>query len=172
MKDEGLIGSLGISGGPVDMLMRYMDLGVFSAVITHNRYTLVDRSAEPLIARAAELGMAVLNGAPYGGGLLAAHPRTTDIYHYAPARPAILEAADRIGALLADRGVPIAAAALQFSLRDPRVTSTIVGAPFAEHIDGALELSRFPVPADVWDELEELTPPASEWVSWPASPDA
>jgi D-threo-aldose 1-dehydrogenase len=167
MRDEGLIAALGISGGPVDMLVRYMDLGIFSAVITHNRYTLVDRSAEPVLDRARELGMGVLNGAPYGGGLLASYPRTTGIYHYAPARPAILAAAERMGGLLAERGIPLAAAALQFSLRDPRITSTIVGAPFAEHIDATLELSSIPIADDVWAELDALTPPASEWIPWP-----
>ncbi|QLD11204.1 aldo/keto reductase [Microbacterium oleivorans] len=167
MLDEGLIGALGISGGPVEMLLQYMDLGIFSTVITHNRYTLVDRSAAPVLDRARELGMGVLNGAPYGGGLLASYPPITNIYHYAPARPAILAAAESMGALLQARGIPLAAAALQFSLREPRVTSTIVGALYAEQIDAALELSRVPIDEDVWVELDALTPPASEWIPWP-----
>lgn len=167
MHAEGLIGSLGISGGPVDMLVEYMDTGLFSAVITHNRYTLVDRSAEPVLDRAAQLGVAVLNGAPYGGGLLAAYPRITDIYHYAPARPAVLAAAERIGEYLSGRSIPMAAASLQFSLRDPRITSTIVGAQFAEHIDSALELAAIEIPDDVWTDLETMVPDRSEWIPWP-----
>lgn len=167
MQEEGLVGNLGISGGPVHMLLEYIDTGLFSAVITHNRFTLVDRSAEPVLDEASRRGMAVLNGAPYGGGLLATYPRITDIYHYAPARPAILEAADRIGAVLQRHGIPMAAAALQFSVRDPRVTSTIVGALYAEQVDAALELTRVPISDEVWQEIEELTPPPSEWIPWP-----
>jgi D-threo-aldose 1-dehydrogenase len=172
MLEEGLIGALGLSGGPIGMLLDYLDTGLFSAVITHNRYTLVDRSATPLLERAEQMGIAVLNGAPYGGGLLASYPLTTSIYHYAPARPAVLQAAERIGRHLSERGIPMAAASLQFSLRDPRITSTIVGAPFAEHVDAALELARVPIPEDVWDELEEFTPAPSEWITWPLSVDA
>ena len=40
------------------------------AVIHHNRYSLLNRSAEPLIEAAVARGMAVLNAAPYGSGML------------------------------------------------------------------------------------------------------
>ena len=41
---------LGVAGGPVDLMRRYLDTGVFDVVLTHNRYTLLDRSAEALFA--------------------------------------------------------------------------------------------------------------------------
>lgn len=156
MRAEGLVGALGVAGGPIDLLMRYVDLGIFDAVITHNRYTLVDRSAEPLLRHAHAAGVSVLNGAPYGGGILAAHPRTTDVYRYERAAPELLEAVDDMGRALSRRGIPLGAAALQFSLREPLITSTIFGAPFADHIDAALDLARFPIPADAWTEMDDI----------------
>src|SRR4051812_1214545 len=70
LRDEGRIGHIGVAGGPVDLLRRFVGLGVFEAVITHNRFTLLDRSAEPLLHDCAEAGVAVVNGAPFGGGIL------------------------------------------------------------------------------------------------------
>ncbi len=62
---------IGISGGPAPMLKHYVETGLFDAVITHNRYTLVDRSAEELIDSAVGRGVTVVNAAVYGGGALA-----------------------------------------------------------------------------------------------------
>jgi len=153
MRDEGIVGALGVSGGPVDLLQRFVDTDVFDAVITHNRYTLLERSAEPLIAQAHAKGLGVLNAAPYGGGLLSTYPPAVSSYGYRPASDALMAEVHRMGSLLAAHGVPLAAAALQFSLRDPRITSTIVGAPTAHHIDATLELAAIPIPDALWDEL-------------------
>jgi D-threo-aldose 1-dehydrogenase len=67
-KDEGIIEHLGIAGGPIDLMTRFVETGLFEAVITHNRYTLVNRTAESLLDVAAERGVAALNAAPYGSG--------------------------------------------------------------------------------------------------------
>jgi D-threo-aldose 1-dehydrogenase len=36
LKSDGIIGHLGIAGGPPDLLMRFVETGVFEALITHN----------------------------------------------------------------------------------------------------------------------------------------
>ena len=71
IRDEGLARHLGVAGGPVGLMRQYLDSGIFDALLTHNRYTLVDRSAEPLIEAASAAGVAVINAAIYGGGILA-----------------------------------------------------------------------------------------------------
>jgi D-threo-aldose 1-dehydrogenase len=162
--DEGVVGSLGVAGGPIDLMRRFLDTGVFDVVLTHNRWTLLDRSAEPLLADAASAGVAVLNAAPFGGGILAKGPDAVPRYCYRPAPPAVLEAARRIEAACARHGVPLAAAALQDSLREPRITSTVVGWSRPERYDETLTLAGHPVPDELWDELAELTPAREHWL--------
>ncbi len=58
LRDEGLIDLIGVAGGPISMSLDYVGLDVFDAAISHNRYTLVDQSATPLIEAAAQRGMA------------------------------------------------------------------------------------------------------------------
>lgn len=53
---EGVIEHIGISGGPIPMLIRYVETGAFMAVETHNRYTLLNRSAESLLDVASRRG--------------------------------------------------------------------------------------------------------------------
>ena len=43
----------------------------FDALITHNRFTLANRNAEEMLDLAQAKGIAVLNAAPYAGGILA-----------------------------------------------------------------------------------------------------
>ena len=53
-------------------------------------------------------------------------------------------------------GVPLAAAALQFSMRDPRITATICGVTKPERVRQTLDWAEWPVPDAVWQELAGL----------------
>jgi D-threo-aldose 1-dehydrogenase len=73
---------------------------------------------------------------------------------YGDASDEILERARRIEAVCRRYGVPLAAAALQFSLRDDRITSTIAGMTTPEQIGESARLALFPIPDGLWEELE------------------
>ena len=124
---EGRVGSLGVAGGPIDLLLRFARTGIFQVVLTHNRWTLLDRSAGPLLDHCADAGIPVLNAAPFGGGVLAQGLAASQRYAYRPAPEAVLKALEAIEGVCTRHDVPLAAAALQFSLRDDRVISTVVG---------------------------------------------
>jgi D-threo-aldose 1-dehydrogenase len=162
---EGLVDHIGVAGGPIDLLRRYVDTGAFEAVITHNRWTLLDRSAEPLLADCAGAGVAVVNGAPFGGGILARGPRADPRYAYRPAPAAVLDRAAEIEAACRRHGVGLAAAALQFSMREPRITSTIVGMSRPERVEQTLELASLPTPVALWETLAELAAPEATWLN-------
>ena len=63
-KEQGVIDHIGVAGGPIDLMIRYVETGAFEAVLTHNRYTLLNRAAEPLIQLGTARGMAA--GHRYG----------------------------------------------------------------------------------------------------------
>lgn len=155
LKQQGLVRHLGVAGGPVELLLKYLQLGVFEVVISHNRYTLLDRSAEPLFNYAASHGIGVVNAAPYGGGILARGPDAYPRYAYRPASGGVLRLARRLCEICDSFGVPLAAAALQFSLRDNRVASTIVGISRPEHVDETIRLATLRIPEELWPALDE-----------------
>ncbi len=62
----------------------------------------------------------------------------------------------RVEEICARHGVPAGAVALQFSLRDPRVASTICGVSKPERVAQTLEWAAFPVPDAVWAELAAI----------------
>lgn len=168
-KEQGIVDHIGIAGAPIPMMIDYVDTGVFDVLITHSRYTVLDRSAEPLLARATAAGIGVLNAAPFGGGLLAEFPFATQQpggaqYGYNEVHARTLQAATDIGQLLARHGIPIAAAALQWSLRDPRIHSTIVGALTAAQLDGLIRLGDHEISEQLWCEIVDLAPAPEFWL--------
>jgi D-threo-aldose 1-dehydrogenase len=163
LKEEGLIEHLGVAGGPVELMARYLRTGAFEVLITHNRWTLVDRSADDLLDEAVSLGVGVVNGAPFGGGILAKGSSASRSYCYSPADEAILETVRAIETACAEHGVPLAAAALQFSTRDPRITSTIAGISRPERVDETVRLAHWEIPQRLWDVLGPLAAPKELW---------
>jgi D-threo-aldose 1-dehydrogenase len=163
LKDSGRVDAIGVAGGTLSVMRELVATEVFDVALTHNRFTLLDRSADDLIDAATALGMGVLNAAPYGGGMLAKGPETISRYAYGE-RGDAQSAALRMQDACSRHDVPLAAAALQFSLRDERVTSTVVGISAPERIGQTLALAEHVIPDELWAELEELTPSRSEWI--------
>jgi D-threo-aldose 1-dehydrogenase len=161
LRDQGVIGHLGVAGGPIRMMQDYLRTGHFEALVTHNRFTLVDRSAEPLFDLARELNVGVFNAAPYGGGFLSGG---SAMYCYRPANEGLLQARQLMTEVCAAHGTDLATAALHFSLSDPRVTSTIVGVSSVDQLEQTLTRATAVVPDALWPDLAEVVPAAQWWL--------
>jgi D-threo-aldose 1-dehydrogenase len=165
LRDQGVLGHLGVAGGPVRLMKEFIATGQFDAVLSHNRFTLVDRSAGPLMDDACQQGVAFVNGAPYGGGILAKGPDVQPKYAYRPAGEAIQGAVRAMQRACAAHGVSLAAAALQFSLRDPRVASTVVGVSEPSRIGEITALMSEEIPSGLWAELDALSVDPEFWLN-------
>jgi D-threo-aldose 1-dehydrogenase len=165
LRDQGVLAHLGVAGGPVRLMREFIATGEFDAVLSHNRFTLVDRSAGPLMDDAWRRGMAFVNGAPYGGGMLAKGPDVQPKYAYRPASDAVRHAVRAMQRACAAYGVSLAAAALQFSLRDQRVASTVVGVSEPSRIGEITALMSEPVPDALWAELDTLAAAPEFWLN-------
>jgi D-threo-aldose 1-dehydrogenase len=165
LRDRGVAGHLGIAGGPVGLMRDFIATGLFEVVLNHNRFTLIDRSAEPLMDDACQRGVAFVNGAPYGGGILAKGPDAQPKYAYQPAAGNVTRAVRAMQRACAARGVSLPAAALQFSLRDPRVTATVVGVSEPARVGQVTALMAEPIPDDLWAELDSLAVPSASWLN-------
>lgn len=164
LKEDGLVDHIGVAGGQLDVMQKYVDTGEFDVALNHNRFTLLDQSAEALFESAAARGMGVVNAAPYGGGMLVKGPDAQPKYAYGQRDDTIRERAIEMMAACARHDVPLAAAALQFSVSDPRIHSTVVGMSSPERVSQTLGLLAVPVPQSLWDELRSLTPPREYWL--------
>lgn len=167
LREQGVVGAIGLAGGDVHEMARYLALEVFDALLVHNRWTLLDRSAGALIAEAQRQRMGILNAAVYGGGILAhggdgSGPVT---YGYRPAPQPVLDAVVAMRAVCARYGTDLATAALQFSVRDERFASTVVGMSRPERVTSTVDsVMGKSLPDDLFAELETLLPPEQFWL--------
>ena len=154
IKQEGFATAVGLAAGPVHMMMPLLRDWDFDVAITHNRFTLANRNAEAMLDFAKSRGIAVLSAAPYAGGVLAKGSNDYPRYVYQDASDLALAPIRHIEAICARYGVPPGAAALQFSMRDPRVTSTICGVSKPARVRQTLDWAAFPIPEAMWQELK------------------
>lgn len=164
LRARGLVDHIGVAGGPVGLMRRYLETGAFDVVLSHNRYTLVDRSAQELFGFARQHGIGVVNAAPYGGGMLAKGPDVQPRYGYGERPGALAEAVRAMAEVCAGHDVPLPAAALQFSLRSSLIDSTVVGVSSPERVAQTLGYAAWDIPEPLWAHLEELVPSPENWL--------
>jgi D-threo-aldose 1-dehydrogenase len=156
LREAGVIGAVGAGMNQAPMLARFAreaDDPGFDCFLLAGRYTLLDQSGlDDLLPLCARRGIAVLAGGVYNSGLLA-DPTPGTTYDYAPAPAPVLAKALAIRAVCDRYGVPLPAAAIQFPLGHPAVTSVVIGARSPEQVDENIALFEYPIPAALWADL-------------------
>jgi D-threo-aldose 1-dehydrogenase len=156
MKEEGFCDAVGLGAGDVDVMMPLIRNWDYDVILTHNRFSLVNRNAEPMIELALSRGMTVLNAAAYGGGVFAKGSAAKPMYSYRAAPAEVLDAIKQVEAICAKYNVPPGAAALRFSMRDPRISSTICGVSRPERVAETVEWANWQIPEAIWAELAKV----------------
>jgi len=153
MKEEGLATAVGLAMGRLDIMMPLVKNYPFDVVLSHNRFTLLNRSANELFDYASARGIAVMNAAPFAGGVLAKGSSQVQRITYQEADESALEPVRAIEEVCTRFAASPGAAALQFSLRDPRILSTVIGVSRPERISQTLKWAAAELPPALWANL-------------------
>ncbi|MEW2424993.1 aldo/keto reductase [Streptomyces nigra] len=155
LRDEGVIKAWGLGVNRVEPLELTLDLDEPKpdAFLLAGRYTLLDhdRALQRLLPAAEAQSVDVVVGGPYSSGVLAGGQH----FEYQKAPAAVLAKVDRIKALAERYGIPIKAAALQFSLAHPATVAAIPGATRPSRIAEDVAALDADVPAAFWTALRE-----------------
>jgi D-threo-aldose 1-dehydrogenase len=163
LRADGEIGHVGLAGGNTAELSRYLDLGGFEVLLVHNRWSLVDHSAAGIFRRARAEGIAVVNAAIYGGGILA-NPAGATKYAYREAPAAVLEAVAEMDKACQEYGVDLATAALRHSVDNPDIAGTVVGITKPARVDALQAALETDLPDELLNRLGTLLPQEQYWV--------
>jgi D-threo-aldose 1-dehydrogenase len=162
LRDQGVVRAVGAGMNSASALAWLAERCDLDCVLVAGRYTLLGQSAaEVLFPLCQRRGVAVLAAGVFNSGILAG-PDDGATYDYAPAPPGLLARARQMSEACARYGVPLPAAALQFTLRHPAVTAAVVGARSPEEITADVSYLSTPIPAALWAELEALLPNAPQ----------
>src|SRR5215468_4615462 len=134
LREQGVIKGWGLGVNSVEPCELTLDMTEAppDGFLLAGRYTLLDheRALQRLMPTAAARKVDIVIGGPYSSGALAGGKH----FEYRDAPPAIVARVERIKALAHRHGVPIKAAALQFSLAHPASAAVIPGASRPERI--------------------------------------
>jgi D-threo-aldose 1-dehydrogenase len=150
LRDERVIGAVGVGMNQVELPARFARDADVDCFLVAGRYTLIDRSAlRELLPLCRERGIAVIAGGALNSGILAGGAT----FDYQAAAPDRIEDVGRMQGVCDRHGVPLLAAALQFPLRHPAVTSLLIGPRSVAELDEDLDALAFSIPDELWAEL-------------------
>ena len=154
-RSQGIIKAVGMGlnlCAPSVAIMK--DTNLDCALIA-GRYTLLDQEAQhELFPLALKKDVSMIIGGVFNSGVLA-NPVPGAMYNYAPVSDELLKKAQAIKKLLDSRSVSLTAAALQFPLRHPAVTTVLTGSRNSTELRANVADFDLEIPGDIWKELEE-----------------
>jgi len=155
LRSQRLIRGVSAGMNQSEMLARFAREGDFDCFLLAGRYSLLEQGAlDELFPLCAKKNIGIMLGGTYNSGILAKELKPGAKYNYADAPPEILEKARGLQALASRYNVSLKAAASQFALAHPVVTTIIPGTRVPERVDENLNVLRERIPSEFWAELK------------------
>lgn len=154
LRREQTVKAIGAGMNQSPMLARLVEQCDLDAVLCAGRYTLLEQGAlDDLMPACERTTTSVVIGGVFNSGVLIA-PDAGALYNYVPAPDGVLHRAQRIRTVCDRFDVPLPAAALQFPLAHPRVSTVLIGFRSIPELDDDLSWLDTPIPAELWEELQ------------------
>ena len=154
LREQGAITGVSAGMNQWEMLADFARAGDFDCFLLAGRYSLLEQeSLDVLLPLCAEKNIGILAGGTYNSGILAKGAAPGAKYNYGDAPEDIIDRARRLEEVSDRHDVDIKAAASQFALAHPVVTSIIPGTRQPDRVTENFELLKVSIPADYWAEL-------------------
>src|SRR6266498_1894960 len=157
LRAAGTIGAISAGMNQAPMLARFVrEAGEpgFDCFMLAGRYTLLDQSGlDDLLPLCADRGIGVMAAGVYNSGLLG-NPTAASHYDYAAPPQPLLARALAIRAVCERYDVPLRAAAIQFPLGHPAVSTMVIGARSPNQLDVIVLMFNRPIPDVLWAALK------------------
>lgn len=154
LRSTGAIRAIGAGINERGAMPRFLERFDIEFFVLAWPYTLLNQDALDELPLCEESNVGVILASVFNSGILVTGPVRGAKYNYEDAPPEILERVSRIQRVCLGHGVSMAAAALQFPLAHPCVTSVIPGSLHPRQVEQNLGFFREEIPADLWEELK------------------
>jgi D-threo-aldose 1-dehydrogenase len=158
LRSDRAIAAFGIGVNEVAVCLDLLQETDLDVILLAGRYTLLEQDAlDDLLPECARRGISIVIGGPYNSGILVTGVNTggvTPRFNYEPAPPEVVARVRAIELTARRWGVPLPAAALQFPLAHPLVTSVVPGIDSPRGVAQTMEWYRTPIPGEFWKELQ------------------
>ena len=155
LRSQRVIRAIGAGINDLEICTMLLEAGDFDCFMVPGRYTLLDQSAhETFLPACLKRGVNILLAAPFESGILATGAVAGATFNYVPATPDILTRVRRLEEICRDHGVSLPAAALQFPLRHPAVSSVVVGMRSSKEVEQNVRWLGEKIDAAFWKSLK------------------
>ena len=156
IRHAGKVRFIGFSGYPQKIFRFVCDQTDVDCVLNYNQYTLQNtRFADETVPWLVERGIGVMSAGPFSARLLTDAPLPAWLKEPESVKAAAREAA----ALCRARGTPIAKLALQFSLENPLIATTIAGSANPANIRDWATWAAEPIDRELLAEVQGIFAP-------------
>jgi aryl-alcohol dehydrogenase-like predicted oxidoreductase len=154
LKEQGVIKAIGLGVRSHDLLLQAIEHSDFDTILTYADFNLLRQTARDKLFPAAEKhNTGVIIGSAILFGLLS--NRSEEKSRRYGLADEELDRFRRISQWARERNIRLMSLALQYCLRDPRVSVVVVGTRNVEQVEELVSSVLDPLPEDVWEELEE-----------------
>jgi L-galactose dehydrogenase len=156
IQKAGKVRFIGFSGYPQKIFRFICDQTDVDCVLSYNQFTLQNtRFADESVPYLKAKGIGVMNAGPFSARLLTNAPLPAWLKEPEAVKAAARKAAEHC----AQRGVDIAKLALQFSLANPDITTTIAGSANPQNIRNWAKWAAEPLDEELLSEVHSIFAP-------------
>ena len=156
MKNSATILAFGAGINDIEMIPLFLEHFELDFFLVAMPYTMLNQ--EPLkeiFPECERRGIGIIIGSPYASGILASGSKKESKYGYTVVSKKMRKKVQSIEVICEANGIPLKAAALQFPLSHPQVSSVIPGALKAAQVKENLEMLKIHIPPEFWVELKQ-----------------
>jgi D-threo-aldose 1-dehydrogenase len=158
LKQLGAVRAIGLGVNEVEVCLELLQSCELDCILLAGRYTLLEQPAlDELLPACERRGISIVCGGPFNSGILAAGSKKAaqSHYNYAPPPAEVLERVRKLEECCAAFDVPLQAAALQFPLGHPSVSTVVAGCANGAESRNVAAMFEHPIPAAFWRALRE-----------------
>jgi aryl-alcohol dehydrogenase-like predicted oxidoreductase len=156
VQEQGKVRFIGISGYPMKAFRYVLDRTDVDCVLSYNQYTLQNTFfADDLVPLLKQRGIGAINAGPFSARLLTNAPLPAWLKE-----PDEVKAAARQAAALCEaRGSDIAKLALQFSIENPDIATTVAGSANPDNIRKWIAWAEEPIDQELLRDVQAIFAP-------------
>lgn len=155
LREKGVVGHVGITDLQLENLkwvIENSEQGVVESVLNFCHYSLNDDKLSDFLDFFDERGIGIINASPFSMGLLT--QRGIPDWHPAP-KP-LVEACKRAAAYCSEQGYPIEKLAIQYSVSNPRIPTTLFSSANPDSVLKNIKYIEEPIDWELVKKVKEI----------------
>ena len=152
IQKQGKARFIGVTGYPLKIFRTILSSTEVDTILSYNHYSLNDTTLVGLLPWLRQKGVGVVNASPVSQGLLTNH----ELPAWHPAPEDVRKACANAAAYCRSQGTDIAKLAMQFSLSNPEIDTTLVGTADPTNIEKNAKWIEEPIDAVVLGNVQKI----------------